>query len=155
MKQTILILLVSVALFSACEKDDFCTQNPVTPRLIIRFYDDTNRETTKRVQNLVINSEANSDTIARYNGVSTDSIVIPLNPNALETVYNFSKDGVVNQFSINYDIQEEYVSRSCGYKIVYTNLEFSSPTNTWFTDFTPKTLLNLNDQTTAHVQVFH
>jgi hypothetical protein len=154
-KQTILILLVSVALFSACEKDDFCTQNPVTPRLIIRFYDDTNRETTKRVQNLVINSEANSDTIARYNGVSTDSIVIPLNPNALETVYNFSKDGVVNQFSINYDIQEEYVSRSCGYKIVYTNLEFSSPTNTWFTDFTPKTLLNLNDQTTAHVQVFH
>lgn len=155
MKQTILILLVSVALFSACEKDDFCTQNPVTPRLIIRFYDDTNRETTKRVQNLVINSEANSDTIARYNGVSTDSIVIPLNPNALETIYNFSKDGVVNQFSINYDIQEEYVSRSCGYKIVYTNLEFSSPTNTWFTDFTPKTLLNLNDQTTAHVQVFH
>jgi len=154
-KQTILILLVSVALFSACEKDDFCTQNPVTPRLIIRFYDDTNRETTKRVQNLVINSEANSDTIARYNGVSTDSIVIPLNPNALETIYNFSKDGVVNQFSINYDIQEEYVSRSCGYKIVYTNLEFSSPTNTWFTDFTPKTLLNLNDQTTAHVQVFH
>lgn len=155
MKQTILILLVSVALFSACEKDDFCTQNPVTPRLIIRFYDDTNRETTKRVQNLVINSEANSDTIARYNGVSTDSIVIPLNPNALETIYNFSKDGVVNQFSIKYDIQEEYVSRSCGYKIVYTNLEFSSPTNTWFTDFTPKTLLNLNDQTTAHVQVFH
>ena len=155
MKQTILILLVSVALFSACEKDDFCTQNPVTPRLIIRFYDHTNRETTKRVQNLVINSEANSDTIARYNGVSTDSIVIPLNPNALETIYNFSKDGVVNQFSINYDIQEEYVSRSCGYKIVYTNLEFSSPTNTWFTDFTPKTLLNLNDQTTAHVQVFH
>lgn len=155
MKQRILILLVSVALFSACEKDDFCTQNPVTPRLIIRFYDDTNRETTKRVQNLVINSEANSDTIARYNGVSTDSIVIPLNPNALETVYNFSKDGVVNQFSIYYDIQEEYVSRSCGYKIVYTNLEFSSPTNTWFTDFTPKTLLNLNDQTTAHVQVFH
>lgn len=155
MKQTILILLVSVALFSACEKDDFCTQNPVTPRLIIRFYDDTNRETTKRVQNLVINSEVNSDTIARYNGVSTDSIVIPLNPNAFETVYNFSKDGVVNQFSINYDIQEEYVSRSCGYKIVYTNLEFSSPTNTWFTDFTPKTLLNLNDQTTAHVQVFH
>ena len=155
MKQTILILLVSVALFSACEKDDFCTQNPVTPRLIIRFYDDTNRETTKRVQNLVINSEANSDTIARYNGVSTDSIVIPLNPNALQTIYNFSKDGVVNQFSINYDIQEEYVSRSCGYKIVYTNLEFSSPTNTWFTDFTPKTLLNLNDQTTAHVQVFH
>ena len=155
MKQRILILLVSVALFSACEKDDFCTQNPVTPRLIIRFYDDTNRETTKRVQNLVINSEVNSDTIARYNGVSTDSIVIPLNPNAFETVYNFSKDGVVNQFSINYDIQEEYVSRSCGYKIVYKNLEFSSPTNTWFTDFTPKTLLNLNDQTTAHVQVFH
>lgn len=155
MKKTILILLLFVALFSACEKDDFCTENPVTPRLIIRFYDDTNRETPKRVQNLVINSEANSDTIARYNSVSTDSIVIPLNPNALETVYNFSKDGVVNQFSINYDIQEEYVSRSCGYKIVYTNLEFTSPTNTWFTDFTPTTLLNLDDQTTAHVQIFH
>ncbi len=155
MRKIIFLLGFVLLINTSCEKDDFCTQNPVTPRLIIRFYDDTNRETTKRVQNLVINSEANSDTIARYNGVSTDSIVIPLNPNALETIYNFSKDGVVNQFSINYDIQEEYVSRSCGYKIVYTNLEFSSPTNTWFTDFTPKTLLNLNDQTTAHVQVFH
>ncbi len=144
-----------MAILSACEKDDFCTQNPVTSRLIIRFYDDTNRETPKRVQNLIINSEANSEPIDRYNNISTDSIVIPLNPNALETVYNFSKDGVINQFSITYDIQEEYVSRSCGYKIVYSNLEFSSPINTWFTGFTPTTTLNIDDQNTAHVQIFH
>lgn len=155
MKKIILLLVLFVAILSACEKDDFCTQNPVTSKLIIRFYDDTNRETPKRVQGLYISSEINTDTIARYNNVSLDSIAIPLNPNALETTFNFSKNGVVNQFSITYNIQEEYVSRSCGYKIVYSNLEFNSPTDTWIVDFTPDTILNLDDQTTAHVQIYH
>lgn len=155
MKKTILFLLLFLAIFSACEKDDFCTQNPVTSKLIIRFYDDSNRETPKRVSGLHISSEANTDTISRYNNVSLDSIAIPLNPNALETVYNFSKDGVVNQFSVTYDIQEEYVSRSCGYKLVFNNVEFTSPTNTWILDFTPSTVVNLDDQTTAHVQIYH
>ncbi|WP_298763821.1 DUF6452 family protein [uncultured Polaribacter sp.] len=155
MKKTIIYLLLLSAIFSACEKDDFCIQNPVTSKLIIRFFDATNRETPKRVQNLYVYSEVNSDTIARYNNVTIDSIAIPLNPNALETVYNFSKNGVVNQFSVKYDIEEEYVSRSCGFKVIFNNVEFTSPNNTWFIDFTPDTALNLDDQTAAHVQVFH
>lgn len=155
MKKTIIYLLLLSAIFSACEKDDFCIQNPVTSKLIIRFFDATNRETPKRVQNLYVYSEVNSDTIARYNNVTIDSIAIPLNPNALETVYNLSKNGVVNQFSVKYDIEEEYVSRSCGFKVIFNNVEFTSPNNTWFIDFTPDTALNLDDQTAAHVQVFH
>ncbi|WP_299016740.1 DUF6452 family protein [uncultured Polaribacter sp.] len=123
--------------------------------MIIRFYDSTNRETPKRVQGLHISTEANTDTIARYNNVSLDSIAIPLDPNAQETIFNLSKNNVVNQFSVEYDIQEEYVSRSCGFKLVFNNVEFTSPNNTWFVEFTPSTILNLDNQNTAHVQIFH
>ena len=38
------ILAIAFGSFMAsCEKDDFCTQNPVTPRLVLRFYDINDR----------------------------------------------------------------------------------------------------------------
>ena len=155
MKTITLLLLFFLIVLSACEKDDFCIQNPVTSKLIIRFYDDTNRETKKRVQGLSIFSDINSDTIPRYKIVNTDSIAIPLNSNALETVYNFSKGNIINKFTIKYDIEEVYISRSCGYKVVFKNVEFSPASGSWITDFTPTTIINLDDQSKAHVQIFH
>lgn len=155
MKKNILFLVLLTSIFAACEKDDFCIQNPVTSKLIIRFYDDTNRETKKRVQDLSIFSDINSDTIPRYKIVNTDSIAIPLNSNALETVYNFSKGNIINKFTIKYDIEEVYISRSCGYKVVFKNVEFSPASGSWITDFTPTTIINLDDQSKAHVQIFH
>tara|TARA_B110000908_G_C10154486_1_gene402970 strand:+ start:398 stop:865 length:468 start_codon:yes stop_codon:yes gene_type:complete len=154
-KTITLLLLFFLIVLSACEKDDFCIQNPVTSKLIIRFYDDTNRETKKRVQDLSIFSDINSDTIPRYKIVNTDSIAIPLNSNALETVYNFSKGNIINKFTIKYDIEEVYISRSCGYKVVFKNVEFSSASGSWITAFTPTTIINLDDQSKAHVQIFH
>jgi len=39
--------------------------------------------------------------------------------------------------------------------VIFNNLEFSSNTNSWITDFTPTTIINLDDQSAAHVQIFH
>lgn len=146
-------MLFAVIIITACEKDDFCVQNPVTSKLIVSFYNANNRETLKRAEELYVWAEGQKDSI--FKNASKDSIIIPLNSNTNQTIYNFSKGNVVNQFTIDYTTQEEYVSRSCGYKIIFNNLNFSADTKTWIVDFTPSTVTNIDNQTEAHVQIFH
>jgi hypothetical protein len=150
-KNSVLIFLVSV-IFFACEKDDFCTQNPVTPNLILRFYDDLDRETLKNVPSFYVWAEG-KDTI--FENISTDSIYVPLNSLATETVYNLSSENTISKFTIKYTPKEEYVSRSCGYSIIFNEVTFSSNSNTWIKDFTPSSIITINNQNTAHVQIFH
>lgn len=150
MRKKLLLIFIIIVIY-ACEKDDFCTQNPVTPNLVLRFYDDTNRETLKSVDALYVWAEG-KDSI--YTNVSTDSIAIPLNSLAGETMYNFSNGTTVNTFTITYTPEEEYISRSCGFRIIFNDAIFTS-NNTWITDFTPSTLTTINSQSSAHVQVFH
>lgn len=159
MKKSFLFLLLFIAIFSACEKDDFCTQNPVTSKLIITFYDNTNRETSKRVQKFSIISDNKTDSL--FTNQTLDSIAIPLNSLTSETVYTLKKNDIngneVATFTIKYDTEEDFVSRSCGFKVIFKNIEFSkdSNPNSWIKDFTPSILENLNNQNEAHVQIFH
>ena len=161
MKKYILFLVLFTCIFSACEKDDFCIENPVTSKLIIDFYDDTNRETLKNVQRFSIIAEGKTDSL--FVNITSNSISIPLNSLTLETRYILKKnddngakvDDKIATFTIKYDTEEEFISRSCGFKVKFNNLEFSSNTNSWITDFTPTTIINLDDQSAAHVQIFH
>ncbi|MGJ8761867.1 MAG: DUF6452 family protein [Polaribacter sp.] len=147
------ILVIGLLINTSCTKDDFCLQNPVTPNLVLRFYDDTNKESTKDVSTLYVWAEG-KDTIADFNGTSLDSIYIPLNSLTTETVYKLSNGTDVDTFTITYTPKEEYVSRSCGYKITFNDVTFYSD-NTWIKEFTPSTLTTLDNQNTAHVQIFH
>jgi hypothetical protein len=157
-KITLLLLLLVVF---ACEKDDFCIQNPVTSKLIIDFYDDTNRETLKNVPRFSIIAEGEKDSL--FVNKTFNNISIPLNYLAAETVYilkrNDKNGATINNeiatFSIMYDTEEEFVSRSCGFKVIFKNIAFSSSANSWITAFTPTTISNLDDQNKAHVQIFH
>lgn len=161
MKKNILFLVLLTSIFAACEKDDFCIQNPVTSRLIIDFYDDTNRETLKNVQRFSIIAEGKTDSL--FVNTTSNSIAIPLNSLTQETRYTLKKndengakiDDKIATFTIQYDTEEEFVSRSCGFKVIFNNVAFSSDTNSWITDFTPTTIINLDDQSAAHVQIFH
>ena len=161
MKKITLLLLFFLIVISACEKDDFCIQNPVTSKLIIDFYDDTNRETLKNVQRFSMIAEGKTDSL--FTNTTFNSISIPLNYLTEETVYTLKRnatDGaIINNeiatFTIKYDTEEKFVSRSCGFKIIYKNVAFSSSTNSWITAFTPITIINLDDQNEAHVQIFH
>jgi hypothetical protein len=160
-KKNILFLVLLTSIFAACEKDDFCIQNPVTSRLIIDFYDDTNRETLKNVQRFSIIAEGKTDSL--FVNTTSNSIAIPLNSLTQETRYTLKKndengakvDDKIATFTIQYDTEEEFVSRSCGFKVIFNNVAFSSDTNGWITDFTPTTIINLDDQSAAHVQIFH
>ncbi len=150
MKKIIVFFIFCVLISTACEKDDFCTQNPVTPKLILRFYDNIDKTSPKSVESLYVWAE-NKDSI--FVNIATDSLVLPLNGNTNRTIYNFSKNGVIEQFAINYNVENEYVSRSCGFKINFFDISFS-PSNNWITDFTAIET-TLENQDTAHVQVFH
>ncbi|MUH36295.1 hypothetical protein D9O36_10625, partial [Zobellia amurskyensis] len=60
------IILLGIFSFSACEKDDICTDFD-TPQLVIRFYDVLNPTEFKDVQNLIvwgIVADEGKDTIA-------------------------------------------------------------------------------------------
>jgi len=152
MRKIMLLLSFFLLINTSCEKDDFCLKNPITQSLVINFYDDSNKETLKNVKNLYVWAEGKTDSI--YIDQTINTITLPLNSIASETVYNFSKENVVNQFTITYTPKEEYVSRSCGYKVVFNEVTFSSDT-TWIIDFTPKTLTTIENQDEAHVQIYH
>lgn len=160
MKKLIPLLLLFLALFSACEKDDICL-SPTTPKLILRFYDNANQTTLKSVENLSIWADG-KDTISNYKSVSLDSIAIPLNVNTSQTVYHLkinSVDGntannVSNTLTVKYTTTEEHVSRSCGFKTIFNNVTITS-SNGWIQSYTPSYLTIINNETSAHVKIFH
>ena len=156
MKKPLYIFFIGVLLISACERDDFCTQNPVTPNLVLRFYDSSDTTTLKPVDSLYVWAEGKDSIIMNQ---STDSIAIPLNTIAPNTVYFLAQGTLLqNKITIEYTTQEEYVSRSCGYKITFNDVTLtddSTNSSTWISSFTPASLTTINNQNAAHVQIFH
>ncbi|CAA0197445.1 DUF6452 family protein [Tenacibaculum maritimum] len=154
-KVSLLVLLLSTFLIVSCEKDDFCTENPVTPNLILRFYDAENPTALKKVDSLYVWAKEKDSIIINQN---TGSIAIPLNTLSNNTIYNLSKGILLsNQFTITYNTEEEFVSRSCGFRVIFNNVAITnnSTTNTWIQSFTPETLTTINHQSVAHVKVYH
>ena len=160
-KYFLYIFLLSLS-FTACEKDDFCTQEtPKTPKLILRFYNNADKDEYKTVKHLSVWAEG-KDTISTYKSMELDSIAIPLNTLAIETVYYLkmnSTDGnlannFTNKITIKYTTEEVYISRSCGFKTYFNDVVITSD-NGWFLDFTPTNLISINNEQEAHVKVYH
>jgi len=154
-QQIFILFSISILLTStSCEKDDFCIQNPVTSNLIIRFYDDANRLTLKRVNPIFVWAQ-NKDTISNFNGSSIDSLFIPLNSLASETVYYIAKGTDVDTLTIKYTTKEEYVSRSCGFRVLYNDVSFSINNSSWIKNLSTEIITTIDNQNAAHVQIFH
>lgn len=144
-------LLFLIFLFwTSCEKDDFCTKDPVTPKLVLRFYDRKDSVTIKPVEKLTVWAAGKDSLIVNR---SLDSLAIPLNSSTTETIYNFSNDTLVNQLTIRYTPTQIFVSRSCGFKINFSDVSFTS-NNTWFTTIF-STVTTIDNQNSAHVQILH
>ncbi|MDG1039273.1 MAG: DUF6452 family protein [Polaribacter sp.] len=159
-KRFLILLIFTLAIISGCEKDDICLL-PTTPKLILRFYDKANPTTLKSVESLSIWAEG-KDTISKYRSVVLDSVAIPLNVNTTQTVYhlkaNFVDGNMANNTSntitINYNTIDKYVSRSCGFQTIFNSVTISS-NNGWIQSFTPNSLTTINNEASAHVQIFH
>jgi hypothetical protein len=129
--------------------------------LVLRLYDATNRDTIKSAKFLSIWAEG-KDTISGYQSVTKDSIAIPLNSLTSESVYHFKintlegnlANNQIETFTIQYAPVHEFVSRSCGYRVLFNEVTFSS-NNTWIQEFTPSTLTTIDNQNAAHVKIYH
>jgi len=128
MKKHYLLLSFIALLVSSCEKDDFCIE-PVTPNMVIRFYNATNITQTKPVENLSVNPEGLDEL---YSNANLDSILIPLDVTSNQIIYNLSSESNIDVITINYDVEEVFVSRSCGFKAIFNNVSVSSDvSNDW------------------------
>ncbi|RLJ99628.1 DUF6452 family protein [Tenacibaculum discolor] len=158
MKKYIALFILLVGL-TACEKDDFCTQNPVTPNLVLRFYDIDNTNDLKSVERLSVIAEGKTDSL--FTNRTTDSIAIPLNSLSQKTVYTLKMNDVDGNIAnnktatltIEYNPEKDFVSRSCGFRIIYENVTLSN--TGWINSLSTTEVPLIDNQASAHVQVFH
>lgn len=154
MKKYIFLLLIVVIVVS-CEKDDFCTQEVVTPNLIIKFMDYRNTEALKARNSLYVWAEAKD---SLYKNSSLDSIIIPLNTASNTTVYNIAsgKDSI-SKLTLNYETEHVFVSRSCGFKSIFNNVKITETLApiSWIDSIATKEILTIDNQINAHIIIYH
>ncbi len=149
MKKYVIALIVLLAIFG-CEKDDICIEAN-TPNLIIRFYDAANPTQLKQVTNMYVWA-LNKDSI--YQNVALDSIVIPLDINANTTTYFISSDLGEDEIELNYTKKDIFVSRSCGYKTIFENLQVANNTVNWINSISINNS-TIEDESKAHLHIYH
>tara|TARA_B100001057_G_scaffold363485_1_gene366193 strand:- start:4251 stop:4772 length:522 start_codon:yes stop_codon:yes gene_type:complete len=168
------ILFLSLISIYSCESDDICPESALTtPQLIVTFYDMDNPEERKSVQSLGVYIIKNNGLILlnEINGINTDSITIPLRDDESVSNFKFCKDfseditvipnGLPNHLYFEYEIDETFVSRACGFINNY-NLSLAlpyDPENTpsitnWISDVV---ILNnyVTNENQSHVKILH
>jgi hypothetical protein len=155
-------------MYNSCQKDDLCTPDQATtPRLVIEFRDALNPLNIKPVDVIQI-QEVGSTVFAPLNNdgatslINTETVSIPLRTDIDTTSYNFiiTENSIENtdQINFNYSLTEEYVSRACGFRVIYNDLGASisieNPLNPWINS---AIIVNGNvtNNTNVHVQILH
>ena len=152
-----LLLILSISLLFNCERDDICI-DATTPNLIIRFYNQTDNETIKTVDNLKVEIDS-LGTFINYNSyTSIDSLTIPLRIDDDITTYRFTIDEstspIVDEFDLNYTRDFVFVSRSCGYKTEFLNISTSNQSNNWINAINILKQ-DIQDENEAHISIYH
>ncbi len=170
----ILALILLIIVINSCERDDICPESTATtPKLILRFYDITDQTETKRVLGLQIKGVGTDSIYQSAN--STDSLALPIKTYdnvtsfKLHKEYEFDNNGTPDDTSddiilgnediinIQYSPEEVYVSRACGYKTIYNNVELSvvDDGDNWIELIQIENPLTVDNETEAHVKIFH
>ncbi|WP_196893205.1 DUF6452 family protein [Aureivirga marina] len=152
MKKYIFIFLSLITIFISCDRDDICT-DATTPRLIIQFYNNIDRTEKKQVTNFYIWAQ-DRDSLPDYFGVNTDSIAIPLDVTEDFTNYLLSNNELVDNVNLTYNRADVFVSRSCGYKTIFDELEIPNFSTEWIKEIE---ILNNNveDESETHINIYH
>ncbi|GGI57790.1 DUF6452 family protein [Winogradskyella haliclonae] len=174
-----------------CERDDICAEGtPTTPRLLIEFFDAIDTETLKSVTRLSVYGEdlvTENGAIVLPEVSTSASLIFNSNSNAIELPLLVGEEGVeittryilekdtnlridgdvatdsnVDILVVRYIPQFVYVSRACGFKSIFTNLEVSIESNDasqWIQNIafanTTDTQIIVENEDATHVQIFH
>ncbi len=162
----ILALILLLTVTTNCEKDDICPETTATtPKLIIRFYDITDQTEALRVLGLQVQGVDNEEIY--QSAFSTDSLPIPLKTDDIITSFKLHKEYAVDGngiitgnediINIQYSTEEVYVSRACGYKSIFKNVELTvvDDDDNWIQLIQIENPLTVDNETTAHVKIFH
>lgn len=168
-----LILIVSIIFLTGCEKDDICPESTqTTPRLVITFYDIDNTQERKNVESLAVYAVRDNELvlIEDISGITTDSIAIPLRNDIGVSNFKFIKNyslendvifGDPNHIYIDYEINDVFISRACGFIANYSittllnyDLMADPPITGWITGYEiiNSTVTNENQ---SHVKILH
>lgn len=140
---SVLIFCLFTIILLNCEKDDICP-NAVekTPKLRIEFRDLSNQDNAKAVGKLRIIGIGN-DKLVPLESESPSNINLPLKTNTNSTQFVLHKDynvddkgtpddtkddvilGNKDTLTINYTLVNKYVSRACGFRTVYDDVDIS------------------------------
>lgn len=148
---SLLIFTTFVTLYSC--QDEFCS-DATTPQLIIRFHD---KDTIANKKEIQLITWIGLDTLEQYTGNTTDSIVIPLNTVDTSVTYNLSiLDSIDSEetLTVNYTVEDVFVSKSCGFKSVFNNVTFTSTNNNWLNSI-EQISTKITNENQVHVQIFH
>lgn len=149
-----------------CERDEICLEE-ITPKLILRFYNENNTNELKRVQGLIVNIEGiEGDYEDESITVFTDSIAVPLRvtDNSTKIILNLSGDadqGIEDNrdtLSVIYSQEDIFISRACGYKTLYNEAQamLVDDQENWIKGIEiRKEPLQIIDENRAHVKIYH
>ncbi|MDC6351777.1 DUF6452 family protein [Zeaxanthinibacter sp. PT1] len=161
----VLLALLCIISFNACEKDDICVDGN-TPLMIVTFYDQTDSSTLKSVNNLRIIGLGKTQVVNTFTDRGdVDSIGLPLQSNTPETRFimimdsadeNEVESGNRDTITLSYDTEEVFISRACGFVANYQDLDAAITTDTdnWIQDILIEQP-SVTNQTSAHVKIYH
>ncbi|ALM21570.1 hypothetical protein JCM19294_1819 [Nonlabens tegetincola] len=167
-KATFILIWAIFFLVSGCEKDDLCTlDQPANARINIVFKDRSIPSDNKVVSQLRVLLE-NVDTEVPLNSTNdllltaTDSISIPLPIDVNTVTYRFERIENENEnqdaITFTFDTREEYVSRACGFRVVYDNLTAQVAPETGTNNWINSVVVNettIEDNQIIHVEIRH
>jgi len=163
--RVLLLVLIVIISFIACEKDDICVDGD-TPLMIIRFYDNENPSELKAVPSLRVIGLGQSSTVNTFTDrTSLDSIALPLRINEANTGFILTSDsadeddletGNNDTLTFDYSTLEIFISRACGFIANYDDLGelLTSDSENWIQNIEIVSPL-IQQQDSAHVKIFH
>ena len=159
MKKKLSFIIISLLLLAmqGCERDDICI-DPITPQLVVRFYNKDIPESFKRVNQLSVKITGIENDSLLFN--ATDSIAIPLKVTEDSTQYTLtinSNDGTLlsrDIVTVSYQREDVFVGRSCGFKTIFNSASYNQNSANWINNLETVTQ-TIKDETIAHVKIFY
>lgn len=157
------VVVCFTILLASCERDDICAEaTPVTPLLVIDFFDIENTTEPKIPIDLIVIE--NGETVGL--SFNTARISIPLRTNVDQTSFLFVLNANneseetpenIDELTITYVRTEEYISKACGFRIIYNALDATprSQNDDFWIQEVLITNTTVEDETSAHIQIFH
>ena len=143
-------IFTAMLLFS-CERDDICTTEIKTPRLVISFYDNEQPDMIKNVDTLSVWAPGKEKL---YDRQKVDSILLPLNPATTGLQYILQSGNKTDTLYLQYHPQEKYISRSCGFIYTFLLQEGTHTSTSWIKNTDISTPQPIDNEQT-HLKIYH